>query len=436
MSPLAAYLPPAFSYPGYRAFWVGSLASVSGFQILRFGQFWLVFQLTGSPLALGYVGLANGLPAIFLNLFGGVAADKLDQRLLILISQSITGGLTLLMATLALMDQASMWVVLLIAFLTGAVESFDQPARRALFPHLVDRSIMMSAVAMNSSIWPGTRIMAPAAAGFIIALSPGENPAASFYVSAAGFLTMAAVAWRLDVPHIVRAARGSPAQNIVEGLAYMKDNPIFALLMALSFFGSFFGMTYITMMPIFAVDILGVGASGQGQLMGIGAVGSLAVALALSSRNKLSHTGPLIVISGAVSGLATAAFALTALYTGSFLLALAMMLLMGVFNTMFTTLIQNSLQLMVPDAMRGRVMGFYGMTYNIRPLGGMQAGAVAAVIGAPFALAAGALAVTLFALGPGLLSRRLRNLDGLLYPEQSTDREEPEQRPTPAAADN
>ena len=412
------------------------MASVSGFQILRFGQFWLVFQLTGSPLALGYVGLANGLPAIFLNLFGGVAADKLDQRVLILVSQSITGGLTLLMATLALLDMASMWAVLLIAFLTGAVESFDQPARRALFPHLVDRSIMMSAVAMNSSIWPGTRIMAPAAAGFIIALSPGENPAASFYVAATGFFIMAAVAWRLDVPHIVRAARGSPAQNIVEGLAYIKDNPIFALLMALSFFGSFFGMTYITMMPIFAVDILEVGASGQGQLMGIGAVGSLVVALALSSRNKLSHTGLLIVISGAVSGLATAAFALTALYVGSFLLALAMMLLMGVFNTMFTTLIQNSLQLMVPDAMRGRVMGFYGMTYNIRPLGGMQAGAVAAVIGAPFALAAGALAVTLFALGPGLFSSRLRNLDRLLYPEQAPDREEREQRPAAAPADN
>ena len=424
--------PPALSYPGYRAFWFGSLASVSGFQILRFGQFWLIFQLTGSPLALGYVGLANGLPAIFLNLFGGVAADKLDQRLLIMVSQSITGGLVLFFAAMTMLDQASMWLVLLIAFLTGAVESFDQPARRALFPHLVDRSVLMSAVALNSSIWPGTRILAPAAAGFIIAWSPAENPAYAFYVAGAGFLAMAAVAWRLDVPPIVRAGRGSPLQNIVEGLAFMKQNSIFAFLMALTFFSSFFGMTYITMMPVFAVDILEVGAGGQGQLMGIGAVGSLAVALALSSRNKLSHTGPLIVLGGVMSGLSTAAFALTALYVGSFVLAMVLMLAMGVFNTMFTTLIQNSLQLMVPDEMRGRVMGFYGMTYNIRPLGGMQAGALAAVIGAPFALAVGAFAVTLFALGPGLASRQLRNLDRLLYPEEPAA----SAAPAPSSASN
>ena len=99
-------LPPAFRSPGYRAFWLGSIASVSGFQILRFGQFWLVFQLTGSPLALGYVGLANGVPAIFLNLFGGVAADKLDQRLLIMVSQTITSGLILVLAFLALFNQS------------------------------------------------------------------------------------------------------------------------------------------------------------------------------------------------------------------------------------------------------------------------------------------------------------------------------------------
>ncbi len=428
-------LPPAFRSPGYRAFWLGSIASVSGFQILRFGQFWLVFQLTGSPLALGYVGLANGVPAIFLNLFGGVAADKMDQRLLIMVSQTITAGLILLLAFLALFNQATMWHVLLIAFLAGAVEAFDQPARRSIFPHLVERQFMMSAVALNSSIWPGTRILAPAAAGFIIAWSETENPASAFFVAAAGFLVMVAVAWRLKVPRVTRTARGNPVQDIREGLAFIVERPIFAVLMALTFFGSFFGMAYITMMPIFAVDILGVGASGQGQLMGVGAIGSLVVALTLSLRTKLSGTGPLIVLGGVMGGLATIAFGLTAQYVGSFALAMALMLVMGVFNTMFTTLIQNSMQLMVPDAMRGRVMGFYGMTYNIRPLGGMQAGAMAALIGAPFALSIGGLAVAVFALVAGLSSRRLRNLDSLinLGSEGETNQTEPEQTATPTA---
>ena len=169
--------------------------------------------------------------------------------------------------------------------------------------------------------------------------------------------------------------------------------------------------------------------------MGVGAIGSLVVALTLSLRTKLSGTGPLIVLGGVMGGLATIAFGLTAQYVGSFALAMALMLVMGVFNTMFTTLIQNSMQLMVPDAMRGRVMGFYGMTYNIRPLGGMQAGAMAALIGAPFALSIGGLAVAVFALVAGLSSRRLRNLDSLinLGSEGETNRTEPEQTATPTA---
>ena len=237
------------------------------------------------------------------------------------------------------------------------------------------------------------------------------------------------------MPRVTRTARGNPVQDIREGLAFIVERPIFAVLMALTFFGSFFGMAYITMMPIFAVDILGVGASGQGQLMGVGAIGSLVVALTLSLRTKLSGTGPLIVLGGVMGGLATIAFGLTAQYVGSFALAMALMLVMGVFNTMFTTLIQNSMQLMVPDAMRGRVMGFYGMTYNIRPLGGMQAGAMAALIGAPFALSIGGLAVAVFALVAGLSSRRLRNLDSLinLGSEGETNQTEPEQTATPTA---
>ena len=152
--------------------------------------------------------------------------------------------------------------------------------------------------------------------------------------------------------------------------------------------------------------------------MGIGAVGSLTVALVLSSRTKMSHTGPMIIFGGVMSGLSIAAFALTAQYVGSFALAMVLLLVMGVSNTMFTMLIQNALQLMVPDDMRGRVMGFYGMTYNIRPLGAMQAGALAAFIGVPFALAIGALTVTAFAIGPGLANRRLRNLDRYLQRDQ------------------
>ncbi|SVC10910.1 uncharacterized protein METZ01_LOCUS263764, partial [marine metagenome] len=128
------------------------LASVSGFQMLRFGQFWLIFELTGSPLSLGWIGLANGIPAIVLNLFGGVAADRIDQRRMVMISQSIIALLIFFLATITVMGVVNQWHLIAIAFLAGAVEAFDQPARRVLFPQLVDRKDLMSAVAMNAAI--------------------------------------------------------------------------------------------------------------------------------------------------------------------------------------------------------------------------------------------------------------------------------------------
>ena len=177
-------------YPAYRAFWLGMLASVSGFQMLRFGQFWLMYELTGSPLALGYIGLANGIPAIFLNLFGGVAADRMDQRRLIYVTQTITASLIFILATITFLEMVNIWHLLTISFLAGAVEAFDQPARRALFPQLIERKDMMSAVALNSSIWPLTRTVSPAVAGLIIGIA---GTAVCFSLAAVGFLTMAAI---------------------------------------------------------------------------------------------------------------------------------------------------------------------------------------------------------------------------------------------------
>ena len=205
-------------YPSYRAFWLGSVASISGFQIVRFGQFWQIYEITGSYLSLGYIGLVNGIPPILLNLAGGVAADKVDQRRLIVITQLITTGLVVLLGTISLLGSVKEWHLLTIAFVAGAVEAFDQPARRSLFPHLVERRDMMSAVAMNSSIWPGTRIAAPAVAGFIIA---GAGMAACYYVAAGGFLLLAMVTFGLRLPPITRSSGKSAVSDVKEGLQFI-----------------------------------------------------------------------------------------------------------------------------------------------------------------------------------------------------------------------
>ncbi len=430
---LSLSLPPALHYPAYRAFWLGLLASVSGFQMFRFGQLWLIYQLTGSPLPLGYVGLANGVPAICLNLFGGVFADKFDQRRLIMTTQSLTASLIFVLATLTLLDAVQVWHVLLIAFGAGAVESFDQPARQSLYPHLIDRRVMGSAVELNSCIWQGTRTIIPAVAGCIIAWA---GTAVAFYLAGLGFVIMATVIYSLRIPRITRGAQRSAAHDIREGLTFIRQSSIFSFLIAMTFFNSFFGLAYITLMPVLAVAVLHVGAKGQGLLMGIGGVGALLTTLWLSSRSHIGSKGWLIIGGGVMSGLSVATFGLTSVFVGSFGLALAIMFVMGICNTTYAISIQSSLQMLVPDHMRGRVMGFYGMTYNIMPVGGMLASALANLITAPFAIAVGGLAVAAFAIGPAMTNREVRNLGALLHQvETAAASGTPRQQSSPSTAD-
>lgn len=409
----ALTLPPALRYPKYRAYWLGTLASVGGFQTLMFAQGWLTYELTGSPLALGYVSLANAVSAIALNLFGGVFADKLDKRKLIFAAQLMTASLIFALGALTALDLARVWHIIALAFAAGAVNAFDQPARQALYPHLIDRSAMMSAVALNSAIWQGTRIVAPAAAGFIIRFANTET---AIFAAGGGFLIMAAVIFALRIPPIESSSAGNPMRDLADGLRFIGSNSIFWFLIGMTFFNSFFGMAYIPMMPAFAVDVLEVGAEGQGTLMSAGGVGALAMMAALGAMGNIRRKGLLIIGGGFGFGLTLAAFALTSEYVGSFALAIALMAAMGVASSAYMITIMGSLQLLTPDNMRGRVMGFYGMTWSIMPIGGFWAGGLAelARVGVPVSVAIGGALVSAFALGPALLNRQVRNIGEIL----------------------
>ena len=399
--------------------------------MFRVGQGWLIYLITGSVWSLGLVGAANAIPAIFFNLFGGVFADRLDKRRLIMFTQLATGGLIFILATLTLLDRVESWHVLLIAFLAGGVEAFDNPARQALYPHLIDRSVMMSAVAMNSVIWQSTRIVAPAIAGILIDVINTESV---LYISGMGFVVLAVVMARLKIAPIPRGALGSPIHDIKEGLRFIKVNSIFSFLIGMTFFNSFFGMAYVMLMPVFAVDILEVGARGQGLLLGMSGAGALVNTLYIGARGSVPNRG-LAIIGGAVLfGLAVAAFALTSKYVGSLPLAMGLMFVMGVFNSVYMISVQSSLQIMVPDRMRGRVMGFYGMTWSIMPLGGLQASALTSIFTAPIAIAMGGLAVALFAIGPAAFNSTVRNLSSKITP--LSDEPAQAEAPRPAAGND
>ncbi len=404
-------VPPALRYPAYRAYWLGTLASVSGFQMLTFTLLWVTFELTKSPLFLGYVGAVNAIPAILLNLFGGVFADMFDKRRLIIACELLTASLILILALMTMFDVLHIYYVLLIAFLAGAVNAFDQPARQALYPHLIDRSAIMSAVSLNSAIWQGTRIVAPAIAGGIIAYL---GTAISFFISGAGFVTMALVTVALNIPEIQRGGSGNPVRDMLDGLKFIKGNSAFSFLIGMTFFNSFFGMAYIFMMPVFAVDILKVGADGQGVLMGVSGAGALATTMILGSVGNFRQKGLMLIGGATAFGLALMLFGLAAQAYPSYYLVMGIMVFIGIFNSIYMISIMSSLQMMVPNNMRGRVMGFYGMTWSIMPLGGMQAGWIANYLGAPMSVIIGGLAVAGFAVGPAMLNKQVRNIGALV----------------------
>ena len=421
-------VPPALRYPAYRAYWFGTLASVSGFQMLTFSLLWVTYELTNSPLFLGYVGLVNALPSIALNLFGGVFADMFDKRRLIVACQLVTALLIFILAVMTMFDVLHIYYLLLIAFLAGAVNAFDQPARQALYPHLIDRSAIMSAVSLNSAIWQGTRIVAPAIAGGIIAYL---GTSISFFISGAGFVTMALVTVALKIPEIPRGGSGNPARDMLDGMKFIMSNSAFSFLIGMTFFNSFFGMAYIFMMPIFSVDILKVGADGQGVLMGVSGAGALATTMILGSFGNFRQKGLMLIGGATAFGLTLMLFGLTAQAYPSYYLVMVIMVFIGIFNSIYMISIMSSLQMMVPNNMRGRVMGFYGMTWSIMPLGGMQGNWIANYLGAPIAVMIGGFAVAGFAVGPALLNKQVRNISALVNQVEqavSANRQQPQRQ--------
>ncbi len=398
----------ALKQPSYRRFWSGMVASVLGFQIMTVAQGWLVYDLTGSKLYLGYVGLAAGLPAVVLNLFGGVVADKIDKRRLLLVTQTTASLLMFTLATLTLMDVVQVWHVLVIALLTGSVQAFDNPTRMALFPHLIERKDLQNAVALNAMVWQGTGVVGPALGGIIIATRLGVAP--GFYAAFLGFLLMAVMIFTLKVPLIPRAGGSSFFQDMGQGLSYIRSHSIFAVLIAMTFFNAVFGMAYIFLLPVFAKDILQVGASGLGYLYAASGTGALLGTLTMATLTHVRYKGWLLLGGATFFGAFLILFATTSHVYASVPVALLLLFLVGVSTSLYMVSIMTTLQSLVPDALRGRVMGIYGMTWSLVPVGAMLSGAIAEYTSAPFAVGLGGAAVLLFALGMAVVSREVRQL--------------------------
>lgn len=401
------FVPPALRFPLFRRFWFGLLFSVFGFRMFQFAQFWLAYELTGSALWLGFVGVADATPAIILNLVGGTVADRVDRRRMIMWTELAGATIVGALGLLVWFDKASPWHVLVAVGVTSGLNAFNAPARLALYPGYVEREALLSAVALNSAAWQMTRIVGPAFAGLLIAVAGTE---AVLSASSAGLLGMVYVMKTLPSVEARRREPGRALREMLEGLQFIRSHSLFLFLIGMTFFNSFFLMSFMPLMPVFAVDILDVGATGQGVLVGVSGVGSLLVTLWISTRRSNRGKGAFLIGGATMAGASLVAFSFSSEYVGSFPLALGLIFAVGTFSSMYMISVTTSLQLMVPNHLRGRVMGFWSMTWNIMPLGAMFAGVLAQVVTVPWAVAVGGFAVMAFALGPALLRGEVRSL--------------------------
>ncbi len=383
----------ALSSGPFRVYWVAMFSRVFGLQFRFIGTGWLVASKDGldmDPIWIGIVAVASAVPTIVLSVPSGILADRYDHRKILFWSQSLTAVSSFALAIAVIGGVVNIWMVIAWSVFTGVLAAVANPTYSAILPRLIDMRTMASAVAMVSTVWNTMRVVGPAAAGLLIAvIGIGQ----AFFVTAAGFALSTVLLQMVALKPVAERPPG-PDGGMLEGIRHIAREPIFLATIGLSFFTSVFGGSYQALLPIFADDILKVGPTGFGWMEAAAGIGGFLGTFAIIRIGTGGRAGMAMSIAAALFGVFIAAFA----YSRNFPFSLVLLFAGGFVSSMYLNLGMTTLQLRVPDELRGRVMGVWSMTYFMAQLGGLPAGALAQLIGTPAAVAIGALSVTAFAL--------------------------------------
>ncbi|HZR45079.1 MAG TPA: MFS transporter [Candidatus Manganitrophaceae bacterium] len=394
----------ALNHRNFRLFFAGQLVSLTGTWIQTVAQSWLVYRLTGSATLLGLVGFSGQIPVFLLAPFGGAVADRHPRRSIIIATQTASMLTALLLAALTLTGRVAVWHVYLLAGLLGVINAFDIPARQAFIVDMVGKGDFMNAIALNSSMFNGARIIGPAIAGVLVA-AVGEGWC--FFINGVSYIAVIAGLLAMEVKKPVRAGpQRSALFGILEGFRYVvRTGPIRALLLLLGLV-SLLGMPYAVLMPIIADRILHGGASGLGLLMGASGIGALLGTLGLAMRRQLHGLETWVIFSSIGLGVSLILFSLSR----SFWLSAALLIPVGSSMMVGMAASNTLIQAMVPDSLRGRVMAVYSMMFmGMAPFGALLAGLLADRVGAPMTIGIGGGASILGSLIIGSRLRALRH---------------------------
>lgn len=345
-------------------------------------QLWLVYKMTNSAALLGVFGFANQVPILFLAALGGYIGDRYNRHRGVIWTQIVSMILAFALAGLTFANVITVWELIVIAFLVGVVNAFDVPIRQAFLVEMVVREDLPNAIALNSSIFNGARVVGPAIAGLALAW---KGPAWCFFLNGLSFLAVIGALLGMRIPKSERAMETqSPLRSFLQGFRFaMSDLPIRSALLLLSML-SFLGLQYSVFLPIFASDVLHRGARGFGFLMSTAGIGAVLGALHFAARTSYKGLARWIAVTSTTCAVCLVIFSQSKI----FWLSLVVLLVVGFCATVQMAATNTTLQNRVPDHLRGRIMAVYAtMFMGIQPIGSLIAGGVAKKIGAPSTLA-------------------------------------------------
>ena len=394
----------------FRLLWMGQIVSVTGSQMQLVAINWHIYLLTRSALALGMVGAFRAVPIILCSLLGGVVADVIDRRRLMMMTQTVMLSCSVVLAWVTFGGLQRVWPIFLLTSIASAAWAFDTPARQALMPALVPAKDFPNAVSLSMLMFQIGMILGPTLAGFLIA---SHGPGLVYAVNAASFVAVIAGL-------ALMRATGRPTESesqrtnisldaLLEGLRFVWRTPIIVQTMTLDFVATFFASAN-QLLPIFAKDILLVGARGLGFLAAAPASGAVIAGLVMARTGTLKKQGKVVILSVAIFGAATIAFGVSRV----FWVSLLMLAVTGAADTVSTILRQTIRQLATPNNLRGRMTSINMIFFMGGPqLGEVEAGAVASLIGAPLSVITGGVGCVVAAVITLVAAKNLRRYEGV-----------------------
>jgi MFS family permease len=380
-------------------FWLSLALSLTGVWVRITAQGWLVYDLTNDRFLLGVVSFCQAAPVLIFSPIAGAIIDRVDRRKVLIVVQLTVASAMFVLATLTVADRIQVWEIMIIAAIAGSASAFDWPARMSMVPALVSRDKLQSAVALNSAAFNASRILGPIIGGALIGL---VGAGICFYVNAFTYLPFIFVLVGLGVdqtlPRGPKSQRGARS-DLMDGYRYIWRTPRIRGLLSIDIVPLAFGITYLTLAPALAKDVLHVGSGGLGVLQAANGIGALLGTIAVATLSGIHHRGKIVITGVGLFGFLVILFGLSR----NFYISVAIILCIGLVIATYGTLNDTLVQTLVDDGFRGRVLAVYSMFWGLTPIGSLEAGIIAQKFGIGAALVLNGFLVVLYV--PVLLFR-------------------------------